>query len=407
MNDTSGGMSENGMNGPNDSNGSIGPNNQSGPALAAEMERQGAAWQDRGELGKALSCYRKALRLWRELAADAPELYRGKLYDNLLAFGYFRIIMGETDEGIGHWEEMLGINRALVVSGELTESTLAYNLSMYGFMLERVRRIRESLDAHLEALDYYRRLAREDGTYLSALAKCLNTVGSRFAGLNRVREGIRFAHEALTCIALYSELHAEERVSCLSDFLFNLAGMYRRLGEGDHAIALCREAVERARDLASTGALGAQVLLAGNLERLAVYLIREGRHADARAPLDESVALFTRLAAMSPADYASRLAGAQLTRGELFARMEDAEAAFASFQAAADGYGRLAQEDGYAFTGKFLTSLCRLGAAASKTGQREVVHETYAKALQTENRYIRRFGLTFAPFVEDSFESLL
>ncbi|MCD8350026.1 MAG: hypothetical protein LUC93_05370 [Planctomycetaceae bacterium] len=397
MNDTSGGTND--MNDSNDSNDK--------PALASEMERQGAEWQDMGELGKALSCYRKALRLWRELAADAPEQYRGKLYDNLLALGYFRIIMGETDEGIGHWEEMLVINRSLVDSGELTESTLAYNLSMYGFMLERVRRIRESLDAHLEALDYYRRLAREDSTYLSALAKCLNTVGSRFAGLNRVREGIRFAHEALTCIALQPELHSEERVSCLSDFLFNLAGMYRRLDEGDHAIALCEEAVEGARGLASSGALGAQVLLAGNLERLAVFLIREGRHTDALAPIDESVALFTRLAAMSPADYASRLAGAQLTRGELFARMEDAGEAFASFQAAADGYGRLAQEDGYAFTGKFLTSLCRLGAAASQTGQREVVHETYAKALQTENRYIRRFGLTFAPFVEDSFESLL
>lgn len=377
------------------------------PAMAYELDRMAVAWQEQGELGKALSCYRKALRLWRELAVGAPEHYRGKLYDSLLALGYFRIIMGEPEEGIGHWEEMLVINRSLVDKGQLTVATLAYNLTMYGFMLERVRRVKDSLAAHLEALDHYRRLARDDNSYLSALAKCLNSVGSRYADLGRVWEGVRFVQEALTCVTLQPELNPEERVSCLSDFLFNLAGLYRRLGEGIKAAALCSEAVERTRTLAATGTIGSMQLLAGNLERLAVFLIREDRSGEAAKPLGESVELFQHLAAMAPGEFLQRLAGALLTQGELFVRREQVQDALESFREAAKIYGGLAEKDAYAYTGKYLTSLCRQGFAASKVGRRDEVNESYAKALQLENRFIRRYGLTFAPFVEDSFERLL
>ncbi len=95
-----------------------------------------------------------------------------------------------------------------------------------------------------------------------------------------------------------------------------------------------------------------------------------------------------------------------MTRGELFVRMELAAEALENFREAAVLFGRLAEKDAYAFTGKHLTSLCRVGFAASRLGRRDVVGESYAKALQLENRFIRRYGLTFAPFVEDSFEKL-
>jgi tetratricopeptide (TPR) repeat protein len=201
-------------------------------------------------------------------------------------------------------------------------------------------------------------------------------------------------------------MNPEERVACLGDFLFSLAGLCRRTGENARAAALCDEAVEQARNLAATGSPRSSPLLAGNLERLAVFLIREGRGDEAAAPLNEAVDLFRRLAGSSPEEYSPHLAGALLTRGELFMRMELAAEALESFREAAAAFGRLAEKDAYAFTGKHLTSLCRAGFAAGRLGLRDVVNENYAKALQIENRFIRRYGLMFAPFVEDSFEKL-
>lgn len=378
------------------------------PALACELDRMGTVFRNQGDLAKAMACFRKALDLWRELASGSPGRYTGKLYDSLLSLGYFRIIMGETEEGIAHWEEMLVVNRALADKGDLALPTLAYNLSMYGFMLERVRRVKESLAAHLEALNCYRRLAADDDSYVLGLAKCLNVVGSRYAELNRVDEGIRFVREAVARIDARPDMTGDENIASLCEFLFNLASLCRRTGGTEEADALCAEAVERARAAAATEPERLRTLLAKNLERLGEYRLRDGSAVSAVAALDalDEAAELYRRSEGGTGDDLRGLGVVLMYRGEALLRSERVGDAWNSFHQAASTYERLAAVDPYGCTGRYLTALCRLGYAAHRLGRREEVRALRGKALELETRFLDAYGLAFAPFVRDSFDSL-
>ncbi|MEV7117150.1 tetratricopeptide repeat protein [Kitasatospora griseola] len=244
------------------------------PLRIAELARHGHARAEHGDPAGAVTAFRQALALARQLpAADArtrPTL-AAVLHDLGLALGQD----GRPAEAIGVLEESVRLHRAeLAERGAPVAPLLAESLDTLGSRLAALGRHRAALAATREAVQLQEPVADRTGGAREnrELARMLNNLSIRYADCRRHRAARDASRRS---VARYRSLPfaGPEHLTGLVHALTNLALREARLRNTGPVAPLIREAVELIH--LPRGHQRAQ--LADSLHWLAWYL---GRHGD-------------------------------------------------------------------------------------------------------------------------------
>jgi eukaryotic-like serine/threonine-protein kinase len=200
--------------------------------------------------------------------------------DRRLHLGEVLIEAGQPDEAISILEDVR--RRVLAMSGTETDMT-ARVATQLGRAYGAAKRYDEGLAALRTALDYN---IKTHGEAFEFSRDDMNLVASMLAKAGRAEEGIPLGEKAL---ALQRQVRGADHEEALW-IEGNLAEDYRSAGDLAHAEALYRDIIMRSHRVFTHGEwdLGHFECLFGEL------LAQEGKPAEARTVLTDSVAVLTR-----------------------------------------------------------------------------------------------------------------
>jgi serine/threonine-protein kinase len=225
----------------------------------------------------------EAVRLARETVALTQASYGPDhllVQDRRLHLGEVLIEAGQPDEAISILEDVR--RRVLAMSGTETDMT-ARVATQLGRAYGAAKRYDEGLAALRTALDYN---IKTHGEAFEFSRDDMNLVASMLAKAGRAEEGIPLGEKAL---ALQRQVRGADHEEALW-IEGNLAEDYRSAGDLAHAEALYRDIIMRSHRVFTHGEwdLGHFECLFGEL------LAQEGKPAEARTVLTDSVAVLTR-----------------------------------------------------------------------------------------------------------------
>lgn len=225
----------------------------------------------------------EAVRLARETVALTQASYGPDhllVQDRRLHLGEVLIEAGQPDEAISILEDVR--RRVLAMSGTETDMT-ARVATQLGRAYGAAKRYDEGLAALRTALDYN---IKTHGEAFEFSRDDMNLVASMLAKAGRAEEGIPLGEKAL---ALQRQVRGADHEEALW-IEGNLAEDYRSAGDLAHAEALYRDIIMRSHRVFTHGEwdLGHFECLFGEL------LAQEGKQAEARTVLTDSVAVLTR-----------------------------------------------------------------------------------------------------------------
>ncbi len=235
-----------------------------------------------GEKQKALKFYQQALPLFRAANDRADEAV------TLNNLGYLYDSIGEEEKALAYFD------RALPILKEIGDRRVeAITLNNIGYVYN-------ALDDEQKALDYYNRalpVLRVVGDRRME-AVTLNNIGLVQKALGNNKKALEFFSQALELRRAVSDRSGE--AITLSD----IGSVYARLAEAQKALDLYKDALQLSR------AVEDRSTEASILRRIAMVKRDRGELAEARAHLEEALAIIERLR--------TRIAGQEL-RGSYFA----------------------------------------------------------------------------------------
>ena len=282
-----------------------------------------------GDREGALGAIRKAVALYRELAAARPEALRPDLAKSLNNLSAFLSDLGDREGALGASREAVALYRELAAARpEAFRPDLAKSLNNLSAFLSAVGDREGALGASREAVALYRELAaarpeafRPDlAKSLNNLSAFLSAVGDREGALGAIREAV----------ALYRELAASRPEAFRPDLaasLNNLANQLSEVGDREGALGAIREAVALYRELAASRPEAFRPDLAMSLNNLANRLSEVGDREGALRAIREAVALYRELAASRPEAFRPDLAGSLGAKSRILSTAEDFEGA--------------------------------------------------------------------------------
>jgi len=132
----------------------------------------------------------------------------------------------------------------LVPEDEEHDAERARLLNNLGNRLSDLGRREQALEATQEAVEIYRKLARQrPDAFLPDLAGSLNNLGSRLAGVGRLEEALEPTQEAVKIRRQLARQRPEAFLPDLATSLNNLGGDLADLGHREQALAVAEEAV--------------------------------------------------------------------------------------------------------------------------------------------------------------------
>lgn len=268
-------------------------------SYAVALHNLGARLVDHGSWAAALAANRQAETIHRRLARVNPSVHRPDLSAALTNISVALFGLGRAEDAVAVMREALDIDRALAADNPRGHmSTLALSLGHFTVRLGMSGRHEEAVETAREGVDIVRRLAEErPGAYRVSLARSLVNLGIGLARTGRHSEAVAAVAEA---VQLYREASAAEPGVHDGALTVALSVHGLRLSEsGRHAEALTvtREALERQRQLHRARPDGVDSLVRIVRDFATVRLAAAAETADARAAVDDVMALLTAPAA--------------------------------------------------------------------------------------------------------------
>jgi hypothetical protein len=200
---------------------------------------------------------------------------------------------------------------------------LAARLSNLAVRLSNVGRRKDGLAASKEAVEIYRRLAKDQPEdFLPDLGRSLSNAGAMFSNLDQREEALVASEEA---VAIYRKLAREGTHASLSDFASSLANLGKdlfSLDRGEEALSALTEALVIYRTLAEDQPAIFLSDLAKCLNNSGVMLTYLCRHQEALYASEEAVAIYRRLAKERPDAFLPDLANSLGALSEALATAE-------------------------------------------------------------------------------------
>jgi tetratricopeptide (TPR) repeat protein len=250
---------------------------------AARYNNLSVALAQAGQREAALSAAREAADLYRQLAAQRPDVFQPYLAASL------------------------------------------NNLANF-FIAPREREV--ALAAAREAADLYRQLAAQrPGVFQPDLAKSLNTLANRLSALGQHEAALVAAREAVKIYCQLAAQRPEVFQPNLATSFNNLANRLSTRGKLKAALVAARQAVKIYRQLAAKCPDVFQQNLATSLNTLANSLRPQEQHEAALAAVREAADLYRQLAAQRPDVFQPNLAASLNTLANILSALGQREAA--------------------------------------------------------------------------------
>jgi tetratricopeptide (TPR) repeat protein len=274
------------------------------PGLARSLNVQATQLAYLASRGEALAAIEEAVAIYRELAAARPDLFRPSLARSLNIQSTRLAYLGRHEEAIVVIEEAVTIRRELAAARpDAYRPDLAASLNNQSLRLADLGRQDEALAVIEEAITIRRELAaaRPDA-FLLVLAASLNNQSNYLAYLGRREEALAAMEEAVTI--------RRERAALPSwaASLNNLSRQLADLGRREEALGAIEEAITIRRELAAERPVAFRPDLASSLNNLSHQLTDLGRQEEALAVIEEAITIRRELAAERPAVFRPRLA---------------------------------------------------------------------------------------------------
>lgn len=346
-----------------------------------------------GALARAAEAVALARRLGNEALLGRQLLRLGDVLEN----------WGSEEEAVLASQEAVEIYRKLARNPlDAYLRDLAGSLNNLGNSLSALGRREEALFAAQEALDIRRKLARDRGnTFLPDLAASLNNVGKMLNDVGRREEGLEATREA---VDNYRELAGQRPGAFMPDVgmsLSNLGSDLSDLGRHEEALAVTLEAADIRRKLARDRPDAFLSDLATTLNNLGPMLNALGRYEEALAVTQEAVDIWRKLARERPDAFLHDLAIGLSNLGNRLHRLGRHEEALTAIQEAVDFQRKLAREHADAFMPTFATSLNNLGEALHALGMHDEAFERAEEAIRALAPHFLRLPAAFASQMAD------
>lgn len=267
------------------------------PLFATSLSNLANGLSDVGQLQKALEAAREAVDIRRKLFADDPDAFRPALGSTLNNLANRLNSLGQHQEALAASREAVTIYRELdAKSPAAFRPDLALSLNNLANVLNEVGQPRETLEATQEAVTIYRELDAENpAAFRPELAGTLNNLACLLNDVGQHQEALKAAQEA---ISMYRELAANLPTAFrpnLAMSLYNLASVLANLERHQEALKAAQEAVDIRQELCANDSDAFRPALASSLTTLANILSTLGRHREALEAAQQAVYIFRTL----------------------------------------------------------------------------------------------------------------
>ncbi|MFI5937394.1 tetratricopeptide repeat protein [Actinoplanes sp. NPDC051494] len=279
-----------------------------------------------GRHEEALAPAEAAVRLGRQLAGVAPEVFQPFLAGSLSMLGTVLSDLGRPQEAVAPTGEAVVIFHGL--TGDRHRPDLARALTNLGKVLAEVGRPVDGRGPAQDGVRLSRDLAAADpaahlpdlALALTNLARLLHLLGDHPAALAAAEEG-RDRYRDL------AEGNPRTYLPPYTRALHNVSAVLADLGRDEEGLAQAVEAVALRRELARADPVAHRPGLASSLISVSALLAALGRLEEARAPSGEAMDLMSELADTNTAAYGPLYALALNNMGSVLARLGDQAAA--------------------------------------------------------------------------------
>ena len=262
--------------------------------------------------------------------------------------------------------------RASLDAGPDAASRLARSLNNLSVRLAGLGRREEALAAIEEATGLYRELARaRPDAFAPDLARSLNNLSVQLADLGRREEALAAIEEAVTLRRELARARPDAFGPNLPGSLNNLSLRLAGLGRREEALAAIEEATGLYRELARARPDAFAPDLARSLNNLSLRLAGLGRREEALAASEEATGLYRELARARPDAFGPDLAMSLNNLSLRLAGLGRREEALAAIEEATGLYRELARARPDAFGPDLAMSLNNLSLRLAGLGRRE------------------------------------
>ena len=296
--------------------------------LAMSLTNLSSTANDIGNRKEALDTIEEAVKLFRELAASRPNVYRSYLAMALLRHSKRLTTMGKHEEALAKSTEAIRIDSQLVNVKRAFLPDFANALIYHAYSLLGTGRFQGSLEHINRAVQIAKQLVEDSKEqYTPLLSKALNFLSVCLYEHHRYEDSVKAAREAVQIRRMLVELRPEEFSYALTNSLNNLSLSLGALWQYDEALAVSREAIEIARArVAKEPSDPSKWLLAQCLEPFAEHLKGLGKVEKSVSIARETLVLIRSLAADNEA-LQTDLSQALLNLGKGLTELGDLEPA--------------------------------------------------------------------------------
>lgn len=272
------------------------------PDLAASLSNLGNFLSTVARWEEALAATQEAVSIRRELARQQPDAFLPDLTKSLNNLGNRLSEVGHRDEALAATQEAVNICRELAYQKSKTFlPDLATSLNNLGKSFSEVGRREEALAVIQEAVSIHRELARQQPeAFLPELAGSLNNLGISLGKVGRYEEALAVVQETVSIRRELAQHHPDAILPDLAMSLNNLGICLSIVGRREEAMAAIQEAVSIRRELTKEKSDAFLPDLAMSLNNLGIIFTEAGRSSEALDVTQEAVSIYRNLARMQP-----------------------------------------------------------------------------------------------------------
>lgn len=238
--------------------------------LALALHNLGEVFSELRQLQEAFEATQEAVEILRPLAARRPDLFQVDLTHSLDGLGIRLFQLDLPSESLKAMQEGIELQQTLP-SAQLSDSHLASSRLNLGLVLQSMGRYQEALRWTQEAVDLYHELANDrPDAFTPQLARGLGNLGSIFAMLERGKEALSCTQQATV---LFGKLATERPGSFIASYARNLSRFGLLTAEAEDVsdgLEFCEEAVRIFHELRKTQTDLFALDLARSLSNLAI-----------------------------------------------------------------------------------------------------------------------------------------
>jgi tetratricopeptide (TPR) repeat protein len=265
----------------------------------ATLLRDMSAWRDAaGQPESSLPASRQAVAIYRELAANEPDVYRAGLASALDTCGAVLRDLGHWQAALASHREATDIWRSMTSSdADLHLADLGNSVNALAVCYSALGQREACLNTIVEAVAIWRNLAHDESdTHLADLAMSLANFGGYLTDAGRFTDALAAGEEAIAIYQTLSQSNPGHNSGSLASALLNLAGNLQKLGRYEAALERSAEAVGLLRALAEENPSRHLPDLASALVNQSTPLFELDRHEDAINSGMEAVLILQQLA---------------------------------------------------------------------------------------------------------------